>query len=829
MIPARYRWEWKQADERLAGEWARRLGIPPLAARVLVSRGWTEEEAAAFFRPADGTDLADPLLMKGMPEAAERIRRAIADGERIRVYGDYDADGVTSTALMTRLLSELGALFDTYIPHRSLEGYGLNRNAAFLAKEAGVSLIVTVDNGISAAEPIAYARELGMDVVVTDHHEPPAVLPEAYSLVNPKQPGCPYPFKGLCGAGVAFRLAEVLLRRLPVHLADLAAIGTVADLMPLVGENRTIVRLGLARLRTTPTPGIRALAAACGTTPAELSSGRIGFGLAPRLNAGGRLERADGAVRLLTTEDPGEAERLAKDLDRLNALRQRLVDETLAEAEALWEERKRSFGGDGPSVIVLSRAGWNAGIAGLVASKLVERHYRPAIVLAEDAEKGTAKGSARSIDGFDLYRALADCSEWMEHFGGHQAAAGLTIRTEYIANLEEKLHRLALERLKPEDWQPKKQADLVCALEELTLEAAEALAMLEPFGNGHPVPRLLIQGASVRECRTMGKESQHVRLTVGQQERKLEAVGFGWGGLAERLPAGRRVDMLGELGVNEWNGSRKVQFTIQDIRSEELEWIDRRNSEDPWKEIARLAGNGPGRLSVVCATPQIAASAAGRLGADNAVSPLSEFAIDADADRSEAATSGVIPVFRSSAVPLRTLVLIGLPDREEDVRLLKDKAFGRACWEKVYVFAAGLNRDRPCQPPLDRNDFARVYALLKNQGTWIDGPDGFLHRAATLTGLPLQAVRLIQDVFEELRFIRAKGAERSIVPDPPRRKLEESERYMRMLRQAEAAAFPDWPIDRLKAWAQRPSGEGAAEKASSRTDCPLVIGEAKSV
>lgn len=804
MIPARYRWEWNEPDERLAREMADKLGIPLLAARVLVSRGWTEEEAASFFRPADGETLADPLLMKGMAEAAERIRRAIADGEHIRVYGDYDADGVTSTALMTRLLSSLGAKFDTYIPHRSREGYGLNRNAIELAKAAGASLIVTVDNGVSAADQIAYARELGVDVVVTDHHEPPAVLPQPVALVNPKQPGCAYPFKGLCGAGVAFRLAQALLGRLPRELADLAAIGTVADLMPLVGENRMIVRMGLERMRSEPSPGIRALAAACGTSPAELTSGRIGFALAPRLNAGGRLERADGAVRLLTTEDPEEAERLARDLDRLNADRQRLVEVTVEEAEELWQRRKGAAGGEGPNVIVLSRSGWNAGIAGLVASKLVERHYRPAVILAEDPETGMCKGSARSIDGFDLYAALTDCADLMEHYGGHQAAAGMTLRKAYIEALEERLHRIAAERLGPEDWQPKKRADLVCTLEEMTLEAAEALARLEPFGNGHPVPGMLLQGVRIRESRSLGKDGKHVRLTVEQRGTTLETVGFGLGALTQRLSAGRNVDLLGELGVNEWNGSRRVQFTIQDLRSDELHWKDRRGIGDPWRELGKLAEREPERLLVLCATSQLAGMTASRLGSkvrtvSLPASSSGEGLAFPFAAGGETAASRETGVRRPPNGPLRILAVLGLPDNEPDIDRLRGFLASGSGWEAVYLFGARTGRELPNR--LERNDFARVYALLKKQGSWIDGPDGYLHRAAHLTGLPLAAVRLIQDVFEELGFIRTRGAERAIVTDPPKRSLDESERYARMVRQAETASFPDWPLERLKAWA----------------------------
>lgn len=801
MIPARYRWEWKQPDVQTAQQWSARLGIPPLAARVLLSRGFSEEDAAAFFGPTDETAFLDPLDMKGMSEAATRIRNAIADGERIRVYGDYDADGVSSTALMIRLLTMMDAIFDTYIPHRSLEGYGLNLSAIDLAAEAGVSLIVTVDNGISAVEQIAYAKLRGIDVVVTDHHEPPAVLPDAaVALVNPKQPGCPYPFKGLCGAGVAFKLAHVLLGRLPVELADLAAIGTVADLMPLTGENRSIVRLGLDRMRKRPSAGIRALAEVCGTVTAELSSGRIGFGLAPRLNAGGRLDRADGAVRLLTTDDESEAQELARDLDRLNAERQRLVEATVEEAERMWREKRETFGGDGPDVIVLSKQGWNAGIAGLVASKLVERHYRPAVILAEDAANGTCKGSARSVDGFDLYAALTDCADVLLHFGGHQAAAGMTLHTDKAGELEAKLHRIAGERMQPEDWLPKKRADLACTLAEATLEAADALGRLEPFGNGNPTPRLLVKDVTISACKAMGKDGKHIRLTVEQSGRTLEAVGFGMGELAELLGPGRKLDLLGELSVNEWNGTRRAQLTIQDMKCDELNWIDRRKSppDNVWQEIGKMAAAYDGQLIVLCAALPQTGDGGGAIVRTYAEAAGGTFGLPESAPAAEAPERR-----RSSAAPRRKLALFGLPDNEQDMRLLLGMlSEADAGWESVYLFAGKARHATP--PVLDRNDFARVYALFREQGTWIDGPEGFPRRAAETSGLPLASVRLIQEVFEELGFIRARGAERSIVPNAPRRKLEQSERYARMVRQADAASFPEWPLDRLKEWAANP-------------------------
>lgn len=807
LIPARYRWLWQQPNEELARDWSVRLNIPLLAARVLVSRGFGEDEAAALFRPAEADSLEDPMRLKGMAAAVERIRRAIAQGERIRVYGDYDADGVTSTALMHRLLTRLEANFDTYIPHRSLEGYGLNVPAVDLAAEAGVGLILTVDNGISAVEQIAYARTLGIDVVVTDHHEPPAELPVAAALVNPKQPGCDYPNKGLCGAGVAFKLAHALLGRPVPEWSDLAAIGTIADLMPLVGENRLIVRMGLSRIRREPAVGIRALAAVCKAEPAELTSGRIGFALGPRLNAGGRLDRADGAVRLLTTDDPAEAESLALELDRLNAERQRMVETTIEEAEQMWREKRQ----EGRKVIVLSSPGWHAGIAGLVASKLVERHYLPAIVLAEDPGTGLAKGSARSIDGFDLHAALTACSALMEHFGGHQAAAGMTIRTDRLAQLEEMLHRWAEERLQPEDWLPKKHADLACSLDEMTLEAAEAIGRLEPFGNGHPVPRLMVEGAVVRECRLLGKEGKHIRLTVAQSGRTIEAVGFGMGGMAEALTEGRELDLLGELSVNEWNGRRKAQFTVQDLRSGEWHWIDRRDADE--REAMRhleamAAAEGEG-LRIGC----VSARMAQRLSALSDAHGTTVFVYADDASSGAPAARESAAAGESQAlmpgVPLAKLALVGLPDSENGIRSLARLLLDGAGWAAIYLFADRTS-ERRSPIALDRGDFASVYKNFRERGAWDVHADRFLSDTAERTGLPHSAIELAERVFIELGFIRAAGGGREVESDPPRRNLEDSLHYRRMLRQAEASAFPDWPLERLKSWGKRLRREGSA-------------------
>ncbi|MFC5529246.1 single-stranded-DNA-specific exonuclease RecJ [Cohnella yongneupensis] len=784
---SKYRWSLPVKNDPLEAELAERLGVSRLVSGVLVARQWHSAEEAETFLNASEQQLHDPFLLKGMSVAVSRITQAIEAGEHIRVYGDYDVDGVTSTALMTRLLTTLGARFDTYIPHRHKEGYGMNEAAIDLAADAGVSLIVTVDNGISAVRQIAYAAERGIQVVVTDHHEPPASgeLPDAVAIVNPKQEDCPYPFKGLCGAGVVFKLAHAMLGRPVLEYADLAAIGTIADLMPLIGENRVIARLGLAQLRRDPVPGIRALAKASGTKPEELTSGRIGFGLAPRLNAGGRLAHASGAVQLLIAADEAEAMSLATELDELNLERQALVETTVAEADAMWKTLNAD--GRNRNVIVLAGEGWNAGIAGLVASKLVERYYRPAIILAIDPDTGKCKGSARSIDGFNLFEALSECAELMDHFGGHTAAAGLTISWENVESLSERLHALAGEWLTEEDWQPKKRADLVCTLAQATLDAVDQLARLEPFGNGNPTPRVVIQGLTVRESRTLGKENTHLKLSVEQDGKALEAIAFGMGADQAKLVPGMRIDVLGELSVNEWNGSRKVQLIFQDWRTNELRLVDRRKDKDVWRSLSELTAEPVAGTAILCGSARHYQEAVDKVG-------HTEAEVRSYADG------------RPVTERWTRLILLGIPDNEKDVEHLSDWLSPVRCGEHVVVLdqshiGSGNVGAKESFP--DRSQFGAVYGLFKRQGTWLDAPEGFLQSVAHETGWPLATVRMMQDVFIELGFITAQGSTRQVVAQPPRSELDRSARYRRALQSAETSRLRHMSADELRSWMHR--------------------------
>lgn len=549
----------------LAARLARGLGMSPAVAQVLVNRGIGDEAEARRFLHGGREELPDPYLMQGMERAADRIDAALKAGERITIYGDYDVDGVTATALLYRVLERLGGAVDYYIPERQNEGYGLNAAALESLFQAGTRLIVTVDCGISATDEVA-AFAARMDIVVTDHHQPPEVLPPAHAVINPKQNGCSYPEKNLAGVGVAFKLCQALWQRHKGDDAelydylDLVAIGTIADIVPLTGENRVLVKLGLARIAVTENIGLQALMKAAGLPAEKIDTGRVGFGIAPRLNAAGRLSHAAAGVELLITGDSIRAAELAAELDAENSRRQAVEKELLTAAEEM-------LAGADPSaqkVLVLAGEDWHPGVIGIVASRLLDRYYRPVVMIS--VRDGVGKGSCRSIPGFDIYRALEQCADLLIQFGGHQYAAGLTVEAAKIDLLRDRLSAIAAATLTADDYQPVLNIDTHVALAEIDAALLQQLAALAPHGAGNPSPVFVCEELAVTGVRSVGQEGRHLKLRVRRERVNGDVIGWNLGGLAARLEGDATIDLAFVPEFNEWQGQRTIQLKAHDVR-----------------------------------------------------------------------------------------------------------------------------------------------------------------------------------------------------------------------------------------------------------------------
>lgn len=778
MLHSKTRWQSPAADPDKVRELARSLSVSPLLSSLLVTRGLTAPDEALLFMDGGADDSHDPFLLKGMAEAVPRIRKALQEEEHILVYGDYDADGVSSTSLMIYLLRHLGASFDIYIPHRSNEGYGLHNHALDWAVQQGVSLVITVDTGISAVHQIAYAADLGIDVIVTDHHEPPELLPEAFALINPKLPDCPYPFKGLAGVGVAYKLAEALLDgKVPEEWSEIAAIGTVADLMPLLGENRSLVRKGLASMRKSPFPGVRALLEVSGITMNTVSAVNIAFGVAPRINASGRLDHAGRAVALLTTADSDEAGHLASELDLLNKERQMVVERIVGEAT---DKLIRQIGdGQPPDIIVLADQGWNVGVVGIVASKLLERYYRPVIILDIHPETGMCKGSARSIPGLDIYEALTSCAGLMDHYGGHPAAAGMSLHRDNLDAFAAALNEYAAEVLTPEHLIPVTAADGDIAIADLTLQAALEMDRLAPFGMSNPLPKFIVRGAAVKETRKMGQEGKHLKLVLQQGRHTIEAVAFGKGELADLLPGGTMIDVLAELSVNEWNGSRKPQLMLQDLAVPEAQLFDLRGTADAVRQALRLkevlqpySGSAPFTAAAVFQNS--------RLSPLSDLKGMSLWVYDEE--------GGINALHHGQAEPdgkVSLLCLLDMPETPEQLDALL-AAFPQA--ENIALLHARRDgRDRLQVPT--RDHFKVLYKLLASIAASAVPEHEVLLRLSRQSSLSVRMLGRMLDVFEELDFIERTGGMISFVSQPAAKNLSASRHFVRLGQTAEMEQY----------------------------------------
>lgn len=563
------------------------LALPQAVGRVLWARGYKDAAQADRFLEPRFEHLPDPFQLKGIEAAVARLQKALQLGEPICIYGDYDVDGVTSTALLVSVLRKMGGRVDFYVPHRLVEGYGLNEKALEKLAARGTRLVVSADCGVTAVAEIDAAARLGLDVVVIDHHTASQDLPRAVSILNPHQPGCSFPGRELAAVGVAFHLLLALRKRLREQgwfekrrepepnlrqALDLVALGTIADVVPLTGPNRVLVHFGLRELARAGRVGVLALKSVA-QLAGEVTAGDVGFKLGPRINAAGRLDDASVGVRLLLSEDLREARQLAEQLERANAERQdlqaRIAEEAISKAERLGSPEDRRC-------LVVSSPGWHVGVVGIVASRLVDKFHRPALVLAEDG--GTTKGSGRSVEGFHLYDALAQCSRHLTRFGGHKHAAGVTLHTGDIARFSEAIETEARSKLDPAQLSPRLRIDAELHPRDLSMSLATQLRRLAPFGAGNPEPVFVCRALAASEVRLLpdkrGTGPGHLKLRLGEARGpvaaeldapQVDAIGFGLGGTA--LPVGARLDAAFQLSVDTWNGAERLQLKLKDVRT----------------------------------------------------------------------------------------------------------------------------------------------------------------------------------------------------------------------------------------------------------------------
>jgi single-stranded-DNA-specific exonuclease len=572
------RWQINPAQPA-AAELAARLKTSPLIAQILLNRGISSyDDALAFLKPSLLT-LAEPSLIPGLPGAANRVAKAIRDHEKIVIYGDYDVDGITATSILWHAITLLGGSVATYIPHRIDEGYGLNPEAIGQIIDEGARLIVTVDCGITAMEPAKVARERGVDLIITDHHDwhgDPPLLPDCFGVVHPRLPGTKYPNGNLCGAGVAFKLAWAIgqnisgaarvsesFREFLVEATALAALGTIADVVPLVGENRVLAHFGLGGLQQSKLTGIRALIESANLTGKNLDSYHVGFLLAPRLNACGRLGHANLAVEMMTTASEERAKEIALFLEGQNRDRQGV--EKLILEQALAQIESNGWGDNRHRALVLAAEGWHAGVIGIVASRIVERFCRPVVMISLNGDSG--QGSARSIAGFHLAHAMENCSSHLVSYGGHEMAAGLKIQADRVEDFRRAFCEFAAGNVTDEMLVPQLKLESTADLSQITAPLVKELQRLAPFGHGNRKPLLCIDAATVATPpRRVGKTGDHLQLTVKQDRQMIRCIAFQCGDLIDRLSPNTAVRLAVEPCINEFNGRSSVELEVKDFQ-----------------------------------------------------------------------------------------------------------------------------------------------------------------------------------------------------------------------------------------------------------------------
>ena len=562
------RWKIKQPSEDHVASIKKEFNTSEIIAKVLANRGIESLKSSHnFFNPSND-QLHDPFMMKNMDIAVDRISKNIQNQKPILIFGDYDVDGTTGASLLYLGLKDLNAIVEYYIPHREKEGYGLSAGGIDYAQSVGADLLITCDCGINAFKPVDYANEHGVDIIITDHHIPDKKLPNAYAVLNPKQKGCEYPFKGLCGCGVAFKLISALSEKsgigqnVGLNYLDLVALATSADMVPILDENRVLVHGGLDQLEESKSPGIHQLLVQTGLVGESLNVGKLVFGLAPKINAAGRMGDANRTVELLTTSDKTRAKELASILVRENKRRQLIQEDIVNDAIRLVHSQVDL---ENNKVVIIGSKGWHLGVVGIVASRIKDEFSRPAIVIAFDKE-GIGKGSARSIPHLDLYEALSYAAKFLEGYGGHPMAAGLTVREDKFENFKSLFLRNVNKILTNDDLIPAISIDGEMALTDINSRFMRFLEKLGPFGPGNMRPKFVSRNLSISgQPRLMGN-GEHIRFIVGQNGRNYPAVGFKLSSHYEDLIRGVPVDIAYVVEVNQWQGQSNIQLNVRDIQ-----------------------------------------------------------------------------------------------------------------------------------------------------------------------------------------------------------------------------------------------------------------------
>ena len=555
------KWECYNLDNEKVEELVKKRHITNLLASILVNRGIIDGEKINVFLNPTRKDFYNPFLMPDMEIAVKRIVKAIENKEKIMIYGDYDADGITSITVLKKYLNEIGLKTGEYIPNRLNEGYGLNKDAISKIYNDGYKLMITVDCGISGLEEVDYANSLGMEIIITDHHEPAEKLPEAIAVIDAKRKDNKYPFNQLAGVGVVFKLIQAISTELKLEekeylkYLDLVCIGTISDIVPLVDENRVIAKLGLKLIEKTKNIGLKTLLNIADLR--KIDSTAISFGVAPRINACGRMGFQEEALQLFLTEDSGEATKIAKRLVQFNQERQakekQIFEEVIEKIEKDNKDKK---------CIVLAEENWHHGVIGIVASKITEIYYKPSILICIEGDKG--KGSGRSVPGFDLYTALTKCSDYIEKFGGHSMAIGITIKKENFEKLKEAIEKYAQES-NISDIMPIINIDKEINLKNINIEEVKSLELLEPFGEANKMPLFLLRNLKIDSIRALSG-GKHLKLTLKQDNNIVDAIGFNMGDLSKEYLLGDKVDVVGTIEINSFGNKENIQINLKDIR-----------------------------------------------------------------------------------------------------------------------------------------------------------------------------------------------------------------------------------------------------------------------